>query len=97
MPKYNFRLVLRIPIIILTWHWAWVVHYPKGLMYRKKFLSGDESYIRKFSRMYYKKVTCIFILKWKEVVLGEVFVQVEVIVLAAPLVLLLLVEVARDS
>lgn len=50
--KKDFRLSLLIPLIVLAWHWAWVVHYPKGMIYRRKVLSGDESYIREFSRMY---------------------------------------------
>ncbi len=50
--KKDFRLSLLIPIIVLAWHWAWVVHYPKGLLARKKVLKGDEEYIRRFSRMY---------------------------------------------
>ncbi|MEE9151998.1 MAG: glycosyltransferase [Thermoplasmata archaeon] len=50
--KKDLRLSLLIPIIVLAWHWAWVVHYPKGMIYRKKVLSGDEEFIREFSRMY---------------------------------------------
>ena len=50
--KKNFKLIIFIPIIVLAWHWAWVVHYPKGMIYRKKVLSGDKEFIKKFSRMY---------------------------------------------
>jgi cellulose synthase/poly-beta-1,6-N-acetylglucosamine synthase-like glycosyltransferase len=52
MAKKDIRLSLLIPIIVLAWHWAWVVHYPKGVLTRNKVLSGDEEFIKKFSRMY---------------------------------------------
>ncbi|UCE37822.1 MAG: glycosyltransferase [Thermoplasmata archaeon] len=52
MIKHELRLIYLIPIIVLAWHWAWVVHYPKGLIFRKKVLSGDEEFIKKFSKMY---------------------------------------------
>ena len=50
--KNELKLLYLIPIIILAWHWAWVVHYPKGMVYRNKVLSGNEEFIKKFSRMY---------------------------------------------
>jgi cellulose synthase/poly-beta-1,6-N-acetylglucosamine synthase-like glycosyltransferase len=50
--KKNFKLLALIPIIVMAWHWAWVVHYPKGMIYRKKVLSGDREFIKKFSKMY---------------------------------------------
>jgi cellulose synthase/poly-beta-1,6-N-acetylglucosamine synthase-like glycosyltransferase len=50
--KKNFKLFILIPVIVLAWHWAWVVHYPKGMIYRKKVLSGDKEFIKRFSRMY---------------------------------------------
>lgn len=50
--KKNFKLLVLIPIIVIAWHWAWVVHYPKGMIYRKKVLSGDSDFIKKFSNMY---------------------------------------------
>ncbi|UCE73021.1 MAG: hypothetical protein JSV56_08250, partial [Methanomassiliicoccales archaeon] len=50
--KDDFRLFFLIPLIILAWHWAWVVHYPKGMLSRNRVLSGDEAYIKRFSRMY---------------------------------------------
>jgi cellulose synthase/poly-beta-1,6-N-acetylglucosamine synthase-like glycosyltransferase len=52
MIKNEPKLIFLIPLIVLAWHWAWVVHYPKGMIFRKKVLSGDEEYIKKFSRMY---------------------------------------------
>jgi cellulose synthase/poly-beta-1,6-N-acetylglucosamine synthase-like glycosyltransferase len=50
--KSDFRLLFLIPLIVIAWHWAWVVHYPKGMIYRKKVLAGDKEYIKKFSKMY---------------------------------------------
>jgi cellulose synthase/poly-beta-1,6-N-acetylglucosamine synthase-like glycosyltransferase len=50
--KKNFKLLVLIPIIVIAWHWAWVVHYPKGMIYRKRVLSGDKEFIKKFSRIY---------------------------------------------
>jgi cellulose synthase/poly-beta-1,6-N-acetylglucosamine synthase-like glycosyltransferase len=50
--KSDFRLLVLIPVIVMAWHWAWVVHYPKGMIYRKKVLSGDKEFIKKFSKMY---------------------------------------------
>lgn len=50
--KGEMKLIYLIPIIVLAWHWAWVVHYPKGILARKRVLSGDKEFIKKFSRMY---------------------------------------------
>jgi cellulose synthase/poly-beta-1,6-N-acetylglucosamine synthase-like glycosyltransferase len=50
--KNDFRLFFLIPIIVLAWHWTWVVHFPKGMLARNRVLSGDKEYIKKFSRMY---------------------------------------------
>ncbi len=50
--KNNFRLFFIIPIIVLAWHWAWVVHFPKGMIFRNRVLSGDLEFNKKFTRMY---------------------------------------------
>lgn len=50
--KKDFRLLILIPIVVMAWHWAWIVHYPKGMIYRRKVLSGDKEFISRFSRMY---------------------------------------------
>ena len=50
--KQDFRLFFLIPIIILAWHWAWVVHFPKGMLARNRILSGDVEFNKRFTRMY---------------------------------------------
>jgi cellulose synthase/poly-beta-1,6-N-acetylglucosamine synthase-like glycosyltransferase len=50
--KNDFRLFFLIPIIVLAWHWAWVVHFPKGMVFRNRVLSGDKEFIKRFSEMY---------------------------------------------
>jgi cellulose synthase/poly-beta-1,6-N-acetylglucosamine synthase-like glycosyltransferase len=52
MAKKNFRLLFLIPLIVVAWHWAWIVHYPKGMIYRKRVISADWDFIKKFSKMY---------------------------------------------
>lgn len=50
--KKNFRLFFLVPVIILAWHWAWVVHFPKGMLARNRILSGDVEFNKRFTRMY---------------------------------------------
>jgi cellulose synthase/poly-beta-1,6-N-acetylglucosamine synthase-like glycosyltransferase len=50
--RQDFRLFFLIPVIILAWHWAWVVHFPKGMLARNRILSGDVEFNKRFTRMY---------------------------------------------
>jgi cellulose synthase/poly-beta-1,6-N-acetylglucosamine synthase-like glycosyltransferase len=50
--KKDFRLFRIIPVVVIAWHWAWIVHYPKGMIYRKRVISADWDFIKKFSKMY---------------------------------------------
>jgi cellulose synthase/poly-beta-1,6-N-acetylglucosamine synthase-like glycosyltransferase len=50
--KKNFKLLILIPMVVIAWHSAWIFHYPKGMIYRKKVLSGDKEFIKRFSKMY---------------------------------------------
>lgn len=50
--KQDFRLFFLVPVIILAWHWAWVVHFPKGMLARNRILSGDVEFNKRFTRMY---------------------------------------------